>query len=136
MAILVILILQCGCNQDLKLSKIQSINSAKEIEITELDRFLSKTMDSLKIPGLSFAIINNSKVVFHRAIGLTNNEINEPVNDSTIFEVASISKPAFAYFTKKMAKKSIIDCTIIYIMSNRFFHTRVRVTFIANIGSS
>ena len=98
-----------SCDEKSEPNTIQSINADKKIVLVELDRYLNRTMDSLRIPGLSFAIIEDAKVAYHRAIGVTNNETSELVNDSTIFEAASISKPVFAFFSLKMAEKSIID---------------------------
>jgi len=99
-----------SCSDSNKHISISSIaNPDIKIDETKLDQFLERTMDSLKIPGLSIAIINNSKVVYHRAMGISNIETREKINDNSIFEAASISKPVFAYFTLKMAEKGGID---------------------------
>ena len=101
-------ILSCSdSNKQVSFSSIS--NTGAKIYESDLDLFLEKTMDSLKIPGLSIAVINNSKVVYHRAIGISNIETKERINNNSIFEAASISKPVFAYFTMKMAEKGVID---------------------------
>ncbi len=108
--LLVITSLVQSCKKDLEVKEIEIITPANEqIGISKLDKFLETTMDSLKIPGLSIALINDSKIVYHRALGVTNIETNQRIDNNSIFEAASLSKPVFAFFTLKMAEKGIID---------------------------
>jgi len=83
--------------------------SGRKIKISKLDKFIQEAMDSLKVPGLSIAIINNARVVYYRAFGIKNFETKEIVDDSTIFEGASLSKPLFSYFLMKMTEKGVIS---------------------------
>ncbi len=87
---------------------IRSING-NEIRTADLDSFLEKQMDSLKIPGLSFAFINNSKIVYKSYLGVINIETNEKVTQKTMFDAASISKTIFSVFVLKMVDKGLID---------------------------
>jgi len=70
-----------------------------------LDSHIKKAMDSIKIPGLSIAIVNQDKIVYYNTFGLTSLKTNEPVTKQTIFEAASLSKPLFAYFIMKMIEE-------------------------------
>jgi CubicO group peptidase (beta-lactamase class C family) len=83
--------------------------SGRNISSAELDNFLKTQMDSLQMPGLSIAIINNGKVVYHRALGIGNIDTKTTVNEESIFEAASISKPVFAYFVMKMVDKGLLN---------------------------
>ncbi len=74
-----------------------------------LDSFLKTQMDSLGLPGLSIAVINNNRIVYHRAIGVTDITTKAPVDDASIFEVASMSKTAFAYFVMKMVDRGVLN---------------------------
>ncbi|MBW1296446.1 serine hydrolase domain-containing protein [Aquimarina litoralis] len=78
----------------------ESIKNLKDVIVkTEiLDSFLVSQMDSLKIPGLSIAIINEAKVSYHQVYGYANIEKKLPVTKTTIFEGASMSKSVFATF--------------------------------------
>lgn len=84
-------------------------SAGKNISPGFLDGFLRRQMDSLGMPGLSIAIINNDRVVYHRALGVTVIGKPEKVDNSSIFEVASMSKTAFAYFVMKMVEKGVLD---------------------------
>jgi len=79
------------------------------IEIAEMDNFIQSQMDSLEITGLSIAVINDGEIVYHRAVGISNLDTMEKVDNESIFEAASLSKPVFAYFVMKMAKKGVLD---------------------------
>jgi CubicO group peptidase (beta-lactamase class C family) len=70
---------------------------------------IQKIMESGEVPGLSIAIINNNKVVYHEVFGVANSETNEPVTKQSMFEGASLSKPIFAYFVLKMAEEGTLD---------------------------
>lgn len=81
----------------------------RKITVTALDAFISRKMDSLNIPGLSLAVINNGQVTYSKNYGVKNLETKEKVNESTIFELCSVSKPVFAYFILKQVQRGILD---------------------------
>jgi CubicO group peptidase (beta-lactamase class C family) len=83
--------------------------SGKELTADEIDQYLKVQMDLLKVKGISIAIINDGKVVYHRAIGIANIYSLDTVDDQTIFEAASLSKPIFAYFAMKMVDKGLLN---------------------------
>lgn len=108
--LLIVLFLTACKNKELEPTKVEGINTGNaEIEISKLDGFLQNQMDSLKIPAISIAIINDAKIVYHRAIGVSNIETKEKINENSIFEAASLSKPVFSFFALKMAEKSVVD---------------------------
>lgn len=82
--------------------------SGRKISEDVLDKFLIGKMDALQMPGLSFALINNGKVVYSRSLGIGNLETKSSVNQQSIFEAASLSKPLFAYFTLKMVERGLL----------------------------
>ena len=79
------------------------------ISARELDSYLKEQMEVLKIPGLSIAIINDSRIVYHRTFGFANIQTGEKVNNQTIFQASSLSKPVFAYFVMKMVEEGVLD---------------------------
>ena len=80
-----------------------------EVSTDSINTFLKSRMDSLNIPGLSIAIINESKVVYHQTFGFANLEEQLPVTDKTIFEGASMSKSVFALFVMKFVEEGKLD---------------------------
>ena len=61
------------------------------------------------IPGISLVLIKDGKLFYHKTYGLKNKSTNEPVDDRTLFEAASITKPVFAYVVLRLAERGEID---------------------------
>ncbi|MBT1686827.1 serine hydrolase [Dawidia soli] len=74
-----------------------------------IDNFIETYQQYYKIPGVSLALIKDGKVVYHKIYGTKNSMTHEPVNDSTLFEAASITKPVFAYAVQRLAERGVID---------------------------
>lgn len=87
------------------------IKNSTSIEHTsaELDSFFQSLIDSMEIPGLAIAIVNDSKVAYHKTFGVISQLSKESVTKETIFEAASLSKPLFAYFVMKQVEKGLLD---------------------------
>lgn len=61
--------------------------SGKTISTDDMQAFIRGSMDSFGLPGISLAIINNGKIVYHYAAGMASGTVR--VDDQTIFEAAS-----------------------------------------------
>lgn len=73
------------------------------------DAFLEATMVEENIPGISIAIVDDSLVALSRSYGVRNVHSQTPVNEETVFEFASLSKPVFALAVLKLSEKGVID---------------------------
>lgn len=97
---LLILIISCKDNSNKTSMKGESTSiqnlRGREVPTDSINLFIERKMLEMDIPGVSFAIINNGKVVFHKVMGYSNKRGHELVNDKTLFEGASTSKPVFA----------------------------------------
>ena len=87
--------------------QIKSI-SGKNISKSSMNSFLLAQMDSLKLPGLSIAFIDNGKIIYHNELGFADIENKTKVDSNTIFEAASMSKTTFAYFVLKLVDKGVL----------------------------
>ncbi|MEM6803998.1 MAG: serine hydrolase domain-containing protein, partial [Bacteroidota bacterium] len=83
--------------------------SGKKVDVNKLNLQIEAIMDSLEIPALSIAIINENQVSYHEAFGVSNSENKNVIDENSIFEAASLSKPIFAYFVMKMVERGKID---------------------------
>jgi CubicO group peptidase (beta-lactamase class C family) len=88
--------------------KIKTL-SGKEITDAEMDEYLKAQMDSLGLPGISIAIIDDAEIVYHRVLGVTNVDTKETVTDETLFDAGSLSKTPFAFLVMKMVEKGILN---------------------------
>ena len=75
----------------------------------QVDHFIETYREYYEIPGVSLALIKDGKVVYHKTYGVRNAMTGDKVNDSTLFEAASITKPVFAFAVERLAERGIID---------------------------
>lgn len=84
-------------------------NENKEELIARLEKAILRLMKEGDVPGLSIAIIRNAEVSWHRGFGVKNSDTKEAVDDNTVFEAGSLSKPVFAYAVLKMVEGGKLD---------------------------
>jgi CubicO group peptidase (beta-lactamase class C family) len=77
--------------------------------IADLEKQIPKLMKEARVPGLSIAIIKDAKLFWRRGFGVKDNASKEPVDNDTVFEAASTSKPVFAYAVMKLCEKGVMD---------------------------
>ncbi|NRB52338.1 MAG: serine hydrolase [Saprospiraceae bacterium] len=74
-----------------------------------LDDFLPTLIQEADIPGLSIAVLDQGKIAYVGAFGLQSQDTQEPVNEQTVFDAASLSKPLFAYGVMKLVEEGKFD---------------------------
>ncbi|MBC9909712.1 serine hydrolase [Chitinophaga varians] len=75
----------------------------------KIDHFIDTYCAYYGIPGVSLALIKDGKLVYHKTYGVSNTMTGEKVNDNTLFEAASITKPVFAFAVERLADRGVID---------------------------
>jgi CubicO group peptidase (beta-lactamase class C family) len=70
---------------------------------------LEQLLKDGRLPGLSFAIIRDGKIVETKALGVRDASTAIPVDDNTIFEAASLSKPVFAYAVLQLVDAGVLS---------------------------
>lgn len=75
----------------------------------KVDSFVEAYRSYYNIPGVSLALIKDGKVIYHKTYGVSNTMTGEKVNDNTLFEAASITKPVFSLAVEKLAERGVID---------------------------
>jgi CubicO group peptidase (beta-lactamase class C family) len=76
---------------------------------TQIDQFIETYQKYYNIPGVSFALIKDGKLVYHKTYGVRNTITGEKVEEQTLFEAASITKPVFAFAVERLADRGIIN---------------------------
>lgn len=69
---------------------------------------LANRMATLKVPGVSIAVINNGAIEWARGYGVADAATKRPVTPDTLFQAASISKPVAALGALHLAEKGKI----------------------------
>lgn len=80
-----------------------------KIDLAEIDNFVETYRNYLNIPGISLALIKDGKLVYNRHYGIESTITQKPVSESSIFEIASISKTFFAFAVHRLVERGIID---------------------------
>jgi CubicO group peptidase (beta-lactamase class C family) len=57
-----------------------------------LDAYITKAVQTWKIPGISVAIVRNDSVLYTKGFGVLSAANSKPVDDQTLFEIGSSSK--------------------------------------------
>src|SRR5882724_9249371 len=70
---------------------------------------LEQILRDSRVPGLSFALIRDGKIVETKAVGVRDASTGNPIDAHTIFEVASLSKPVFAYAVLQLVDAGVLS---------------------------
>lgn len=85
------------------------IDNQDSIHTKSLDEFILQNLDYYQIPGASIAIIKKGQIVYSKAYGVTNPITKQAVDESTLFEFGSITKPVFTFVVMRLVEKGLID---------------------------
>ncbi len=78
-------------------------------DTTQIDRFIETYQNYYRIPGVSMALIKDGNLVYYKTYGVRNTMTGAKVEEQTLFEAASITKPVFAFAVERLADRGIID---------------------------
>jgi len=70
---------------------------------------LKERMAHHKVPGVSIAFLKNHKILWTYSEGVTDYKTNKPIDENTVFQAASISKPVFATVLMKYRQDHGLD---------------------------
>jgi CubicO group peptidase (beta-lactamase class C family) len=77
--------------------------------IADLEQQIPELMAAAHVPGLTMAIVRDGQLFWRRAFGVKSVTTREPVDNDTVFEAASTSKPVFAYAVMKLCERGVMD---------------------------
>lgn len=61
-------------------------------QLNELDEYYEQARQDWEVPGLAVAIVKDGEIIFEKGFGVRNIEGDEPVNENTMFAIASNTK--------------------------------------------
>ena len=97
-----------------------------------LKQRIPQMMTDTNVPGLSIAVIQGARLVWSRGFGVRDRESNVPVDEGTMFEAASMSKPVFAYAVMKLCERGLLglDTPLTKYTTRRFLKGDPRLDLI------
>ncbi len=70
---------------------------------------LPRLMRTCHVPGIAMACLHQGELVWSFQVGVTNAETGTPVTAESIFEVASLSKPVFAWLLLRLVDEQCLE---------------------------
>ncbi len=95
----------------LALQVVAGALGAQEMEpvIGVLEARIPQLMEAEHVPGLSMVLIRENRIVWKGFFGVRSAGKPEKVDDATVFEAASMSKPLFSYAVLKRVEEGSFD---------------------------
>ena len=76
---------------------------------TQQPQSIAMLMAEVKVPGISIAVAKDGKLHFAKGYGISNSNTGSKVNENTIFQAGSISKPLAAIAALKLVDEGKVD---------------------------
>jgi CubicO group peptidase (beta-lactamase class C family) len=70
---------------------------------------IEQLLENGRVPGLSFAVIRDGRIIETKAAGVRNTSTGIAVDGNTIFEAASLSKPVFTYAVLQLVDAGLLS---------------------------
>ena len=80
-----------------------------EATLATIERLVPLLMKEHHVPAVSIALVKDRRVAFSKAWGVADARTGTPATTATLFEAASMTKPAFAYVALKLAAEGRLD---------------------------
>src|SRR5258706_15385670 len=78
-------------------------------KLARIDSAITAVIDRNHIPGLAIAIVADGKICWENAYGLADVENAVPAETSTVFRIASVTKPLTATTALLLAERGKLD---------------------------
>jgi putative ATP-binding cassette transporter len=85
--------------------------SLSQAEIEKIEAFVQRQMAIWKIPGISLVIVKADQTVYQKGFGFADLEKEEPITDTTLFELGSASKSFTALAILQLEEKGMLKLT-------------------------
>jgi CubicO group peptidase (beta-lactamase class C family) len=79
------------------------------VSVDYLEDYITSVMDSAGVIGLQMAIINEGRVAYSHAFGLSNRMSEATPDSNTVFAGLSFSKTVFAYLVMQLVEDGLLD---------------------------
>ena len=82
---------------------------------TVLTPYIEKIITSYDLPGVAVGVVKDNKIIYAKTFGYLNAETKEPVTLTSLFHMASVSKPFVATAIMQLVEqnKMHLDSTVV-----------------------
>lgn len=110
LAFVALMLLSCKSSQHEAISKIEaSLMPSIQVEGEEKTFHILERMEHYKVPGVSIAVVKDGKLAWAKGYGIANTASGKPVDEKTLFQAGSISKPLAALAALKLVDEQRVE---------------------------
>jgi CubicO group peptidase (beta-lactamase class C family) len=102
------LVVCCGFKSESSGENILQGEAGAQLDAT-LTPFIEEVMQAYDLPGIAIGVVKDNDVVYARGFGYKNIDTQKPVTTTTLFHMASISKPFVATAVIQLVEQGKID---------------------------
>ncbi|WP_028595950.1 serine hydrolase [Paenibacillus assamensis] len=84
-------------------------NKHKQSLINQLDLIINDFVVKESVPGLAIGVVYNKEIIYTKGFGVKNVDTKEPVNEHSLFHMASVSKTFVSTGIMQLVEKGRID---------------------------
>lgn len=96
--------------EDIKFEQLENSISPFVVFSDQRQKFsIAERMKHYRVPGLMLAIIDHGEIVFVKSYGVKDNQSKESIDNNTIFQAASISKPITAIGALSLVDRGVLN---------------------------
>lgn len=114
-----------GCLIFFSCSKQDNQSSLKEVNISKItpsfESYVQKTMKDWHVPGAAVGIIQGDKLIYTKGFGTKEIGKSQPIDDQTIFPIASVTKAFGATTLALLVDKGLLDWNDEVVKHDRTF---------------
>lgn len=90
-------------------SYAQVCNDRQDAIVSQIDEYVAKVRADWHIPGLSFAVIKDGKVLLSKGYGVREFGKNVPVDENSIYQIGSVSKSFTASVMASLVDEGLVS---------------------------
>lgn len=84
-------------------------STKQSIDMNYLNTTIENILDDANIPALTITILDDGNIVYSNYFGVKDTKSNKPIDNNTIFEAASLTKPITAYCAIRLVAEGKLD---------------------------
>ncbi|MBZ0301079.1 MAG: beta-lactamase family protein [Anaerolineae bacterium] len=99
------------------------------MNVHHLEQGIRQQMPMAQVPGLAIAVIEQGDIAYLKGFGVRSTASQEPVSEHTVFQMASLSKPLFAYAVLQLVESGLLalDTPLSYYLPRSYLTHDARI---------
>jgi CubicO group peptidase (beta-lactamase class C family) len=104
-----IAVLGSACASDVTMVSGAPAGSLDHAQRKQIDAFVESALERYDVPGVAIAVIKDGQVAYQAGFGVRDKDDGRPMTTSTLFALASLSKPMTTTMMASLADDGLLD---------------------------